>query len=207
MPGVAPTVQRMPTVACARACGAEHDPDSGVICVQIAATMHDTVNSCSPDAGGELCRMYVVVTQVQAQRGHVRPGPARARPGPGVLRAEGTGRRPATTGLRTSISNPFETVKSADFRGKICVVNGGKYAFSLSGLVPNSELSGFGFSRCHLPRTKTCLAGVEEGGSSPAKVRSSLEFGDRFYFNGPHMSYMWKTTQVDGFPSTRIPDT
>ena len=142
MPGVAPTVQRMPTVACARACGAEHDPDSGVDCVQIAATVHDTVNSCSPDAGGELCRMYVVVTQVQAQRGHVRPGPARARPGPGVLRAEGTGRRPATTGLRTSISNPFETVKSADFRGKICVVNGGKYAFSLSGLVPNSELSG-----------------------------------------------------------------
>ena len=142
VPGVAPTVQRMPTVACARACGAEHDPDSGVDCVQIAATVHDTVNSCSPDAGGELCRMYVVVTQVQAQRGHVRPGPARARPGPGVLRAEGTGRRPATTGLRTSISNPFETVKSADFRGKICVVNGGKYAFSLSGLVPNSELSG-----------------------------------------------------------------
>ena len=86
--------------------------------------------------------MYVVVTQVQAQRGHVRPGPARARPGPGVPRAEGTGQRPATTGLRTGISNLFETVKSADFRSKMCVVNGGKYAFSLSGLVPNSELSG-----------------------------------------------------------------
>ena len=41
--GVAPTVQRMPTVAGARACGAEHDPDSGVDCVQIATTVHDTL--------------------------------------------------------------------------------------------------------------------------------------------------------------------
>ena len=49
--GVAPTVQRMPTVAGARACGAEHDPDSGVDCVQIATTVHDTVNSWQPGRG------------------------------------------------------------------------------------------------------------------------------------------------------------
>ena len=51
VPGVAPTVQRMPTVAGARACGAEHDPDSGVDCVQIATTVHDTVNSWQPGRG------------------------------------------------------------------------------------------------------------------------------------------------------------
>ena len=45
VPGVAPTVQRTPTVAGARACGAEHDHDSGVDCVQIAAAVHDTVNA------------------------------------------------------------------------------------------------------------------------------------------------------------------
>ena len=51
VPGVAPTVQRMPTGAGARACGAEHDPDSGVDCVQIATTVHDTVNSWQPGRG------------------------------------------------------------------------------------------------------------------------------------------------------------
>ena len=171
----------MPTVAGARACGAEHDPDSGVDCVQIAATVHDTVNSCSPDAGGELCRMYVVVTQVQAQRGHVRPGPARALPGPGVPRAEGSGRRPATTGLRTSISNPFETVKSADFRGKICVVNGGKYAFSLSGLVPNSELSGSRGCLCRTPKKIESRAGTNPGVGAMAARESR---GDRLFSLG-----------------------
>ena len=35
----------------------------------------------------------------------------------------------------------MEGVKSSDFLMKMCVVNGGKYAFSLSGLVPNSLLS------------------------------------------------------------------
>ena len=51
VPGVAPTVQRTPTVAGARACGAEHDHDSGVDCVQIAAAVHDTVN-CDMNADG-----------------------------------------------------------------------------------------------------------------------------------------------------------
>ena len=51
VPGVAPTVPRTPTVAGARACGAEHDPDSGVDCVQIATTVHDTVNSWQPGRG------------------------------------------------------------------------------------------------------------------------------------------------------------
>ena len=40
-----------PTVAGARACGAEHDHDSGVDCVQIAAAVHDTVN-CDMNADG-----------------------------------------------------------------------------------------------------------------------------------------------------------
>ena len=125
VPGVASTVPRTPTVAGARACGAEHDPDSGVDCVQIATTVHDTVNSWQPGRGWRALTSFPSFNMSSSPRsrtpGPARPcpacqaGPARARPGPGVPRAEGTGRRPATTGLRTSISNPFETVKSADF--------------------------------------------------------------------------------------------
>ena len=51
VPGVAPTVPHTPTVAGARACGAERDHDSGVDCVQIAAAVHDTVNSWQPGRG------------------------------------------------------------------------------------------------------------------------------------------------------------
>jgi hypothetical protein len=32
---------------------------------------------------------------------------------------------------------------------------------------------------------------------SPAKARSNIDFGDRFYFNGPHM---WQTTQNESYP-------
>jgi hypothetical protein len=32
---------------------------------------------------------------------------------------------------------------------------------------------------------------------SPAKARSHIDLGDRFYFNGPHM---WQTTQNESYP-------
>ena len=144
VPGVAPTVPHTPTVAGARACGAERDPDSSVDCVQIAsdasaAPPSPEVPALADGNGGAVPSTHSASGALpsfpsfnMSSSPRSRPSEAmsglarRARPGPGVPRAEGSGRRPATTGLRTSISNPFGAVKSADFWGKMCVVNGGK---------------------------------------------------------------------------------
>ena len=86
------------------------------------------------------------------------PGPGPARPWPAWAGARPAGARRAPRGRdratprdrwityhRLKLSQP---VKSSDFLMKMCVVNGGKYAFGLSGLVPNSWLSGSRGTAC-----------------------------------------------------------
>ena len=92
VPGVAPTVPHTPTVAGARACGAERDPDSSVDCVQIATTVHDTKNSWQPGRG------WRALPHVRRRHPGRHPGPGPARPCPAWPSARAAGARRAPRG-------------------------------------------------------------------------------------------------------------
>ena len=79
--GVAPTVQRMPTVAGARACGAEHDPDSAVPSTHAASGALPSFPSFNMSSSPRSRPSEAMSGLTQRARGRGQAYPARKGPG------------------------------------------------------------------------------------------------------------------------------